>query len=249
MHPAGHLDWVLLDFGNPEYQAAWAQRVADNVEADGWTGVEVVDASNLPQWSQPPLDPRTGQEMSEDDRRRYLAEALALVRAAMKTRGFSLIAVNDPPVVVDLAQIGSTDGVSVGEGFARLRGAAWQQLFDYFQAAVEVEVGAWVWDGDRGLTRDQRLYGLASYLLVSSRLSAYGAPSHPSDPLYAIDLGEPLDVTRAEGPVRLREFDRGLVAVNPGEVAADVTLSGHGDVRLPPGGAVIAGPDGVFQSG
>ena len=51
IHPGEHPDWVLLNFTNPKYQYAWALHVRHSLAAGGWTGVEVIDADNDPDWS------------------------------------------------------------------------------------------------------------------------------------------------------------------------------------------------------
>lgn len=248
VHVAGHPGQVLMDFGDPEYQAAWEDAVDHQLASAGWTGVLIEDARNDLPLSGDPLDPRTGQPMTDADRARYLAEALALVRGALKTDGFSLVANNDPPQVVDEAQIGSTDAVMAEGllgGFAARRGAAWQQLFDYYRAAGDRHVGSWV--SDAGEPDADSLFGLASYLLVAGPLSSYGPPKNPADPLYAIELGAPTDDATAVGGAWMRTFEHGAVAVAPGDEAASVRLPDGRQVSLPAGGAVIQSPAGVLQ--
>ena len=77
-----------------------------------------------------------------------------------------------------------------------------------------------VWDDQRRLTRSQRVYGLASYLLVQTQLSVYGVRG-PLNPLYQINLGdkdegEPI----AQGAAWTREYPSGDVAVNPSAAPA-----------------------------
>ena len=248
VHLVGHPDQVLLDFGDPDYQASWQEAVGQQLGARGYIGVVVTDARNDLQLSSVPMDPRTGQPMTDDDRARYLAEALALARGALKTDGFSLVAENEPPTVIDEAQIGSTDAVIAqdgGGGFAGRRGGAWDELFAYYQAAVARHVGAWVTDAGAADTR--RVFGLASYLLVSGPLSSYGPPDRADDPLYAIDLGKPSEDAQRSGDAWVRTFANGAVAVVPGDAPASVELPGHGTVDLPAGGAVIATGDRLVK--
>jgi hypothetical protein len=250
VHLAGDPGRVLLDFGDPEYQAAWQEMVAGQLAAGGWTGVVVEDARNDLPLSATPIDPRTGQEMTDTDRARYLAEALALVRGALKTDGFSLVAENEPPTVVDPAQIGSTDAVMAQgnqPGFADRRGTTWDELFDYYRVAVERHVGAWI--TDTGTDPARRVFGLASYLLVSGPLSSYGPPAGPDDVLYRVNLGQPLGDPTLRGGAWVRTFDNGTVAVAPGDVSASVDVPGRGTVSVPAGGAVIATSDGLLRSG
>ena len=59
------------------------------------------------------------------------------MRGALKTDGHSVVAVNGPPGIVDAPQIASTDAVTVGEGFAGRRSGSWDELFRYFDTAVD----------------------------------------------------------------------------------------------------------------
>ena len=93
-----------------------AVHVRKSLAAGGWTGVEVIDAGNDPDWSDVPIDPSTGQPMTEPQRRQYLADALTLVRATLKIEVYSVLASNGPPSIVNFHQINSTDAVTVGAG-------------------------------------------------------------------------------------------------------------------------------------
>jgi hypothetical protein len=222
--------------------------VVTDLSNGGWTGVELVDVGNQQQWSQPPIDPRTGAAMTDANRALYLAQALEVVRGGLKTNGFSVVADNGPATVVDPAQIASTDAVTLGAGFAGRAGIAWTTLFTYFAAAVDVHVGAWVQD-DRPMDPGQRVFGLASYLLVSGPQSSYGVDETVArDPLYRVDVGQPLDVPIRQNGIWTREFETGSVAVNPGAFDVTVTLRTGGAITVPAAGAVIVVDDHVYSS-
>jgi Hypothetical glycosyl hydrolase family 15 len=240
VHPPDHPTWVMFDISNVEYLQAWAEAAEADLSDGGWTGVLLVDAGNGPAWVSPPIDPATAKPMTVDAHATYLAEAMATVRGGLKTNGFSMIAENGPFTVVNPSQIGSSDAVSVSRGFARLQGEGWQALYDYFEEALDRRVGAWVWDDERGLSREQRIYGLASYLLVSGLGSAYAVVPGGDEALYDLNPGIPTDLpARRDGAV-VRGFDSGAVAVNPGEAPAVIELPGETQsFTLPPGGAVI----------
>ena len=249
VHPLDHPDWVLFDFSNVLFQAAWDANVTQQLTKEGWTGVVLVDAGNTQEWSATPIDPVTGRPMTDSDRAGYLAQALTVVRAGMKINGFSLVADNAPASVVDSPQIASTDAVTLGAGFAYRTGLAWQTLFTYFEAAVDAHVGAWVEDDGDIDDQGRRVFGLASYMLVSGPQSSYGIePSVAADPLYRVDLGQPLDVAVKEGELWTREFSAGSVAVNPSAGAQAVTLAFGGNVTVPAGGAVIAVDDHTYST-
>lgn len=241
IHPVGQPQKVLLNFSNYDYQDAWANRVVSALASEHWTGVDVIDANNDPQWTGVP-------EGLSANRAYALGEALQDVRAVVKTGGFRLAARNGPPSIVDVGQLNSTDLVGVDEGFADLKGAAWTQLFQYFKTAFDYRVGAIVWDDEPGLDRAQRVYGLASYFLIQDALSVYGA-YNPLNPLYRISLGDRTDgVPEQQGAAWVRKFDTGSVAVNPSAQSVKVTLSGHADVTLPPGSAVILAGSRIISS-
>ena len=243
IHPAEHPGWVLLDFGDADYQGAWARRIQQSLTDGGWTGVDVEDAGNEPGWSGTPVDPRTDAVMESDDRVTYLAQALSLVHAAMRTQGFFLLAQNGPPHIVEPAQINSADALTAGMGFARLRGAAWTSLLRYYLQVQRERVAAFVFESgaDPGERRD--VYGLAAYLLVATPRGAYGlAPDTAPSPLYDVDLGEPdPDVLATQvGEAWRRTYPDGAVAVNPSDLPTILALGDAGTITLPPGGAAIA---------
>ncbi len=250
IHPDEHPGWVLLNFTDPKYQYAWALHVRHSLAAGGWTGVEVIDAENDPDWSDAPVDASTGQPMTEIHRRRYLARALTLVRAALKIQGYSLLADNGPPSIVIFDQINSTDAVTVGDGFARLAGATWETELHYFLKAGGWESGVYVRD-DTGLSRDQMIYGLASFMLVAiPRDSAYSGTGSASSPIYQIDPGAtPTTPATKDGEVWVRTYPNATVAVNPSDIAGSVSMGSAGHVTIPPRSAAIETDGHLLTSG
>ena len=128
-------------------------------------------------------------------------------------------------------------------------GPAWTELFNYFRGRVERRAGAIVWDDRRPMTAQQRVYGLASYLLVATPFSVYGPGSRPGDPLYRIPIGsstqgEPIEQDGAW----LRDYENGVVAVNPGPSPVQVSMGAAGTVRLAPATAAISAGNRVLHS-
>jgi putative glycosyl hydrolase-like family 15 (GHL15) protein len=243
IHPDEHPGWVLLDFGDAGYQGAWSLRIQQSLTDGGWTGVDVADAGNEPGWSGTPVDPRTGTELQSDDRATYLAQALSLVHAAMRTQGFFLLAQNGPPTIVEPAQINSADALTTGTGFARLHGAAWTSLLRYYLQVQRERAATFVFETgpDPGERRD--VYGLAGYLLVATPRGAYGlAPGTAVSSLYDLDLGAPDPDVLAQqvGEAWTRTYPDGAVAVNPSDLPTELSLGAAGTITLPPGGAAIA---------
>lgn len=243
IHPADHPAWVLLDFGDPSYQGAWALRVQQSLGAGGFTGVEIADAGNEPEWSGTPVDPRTQTELAPDDRVTYLAQALSLVHAAMRTQGFFLLAQNGPPDLIEPAQINSADALSAGSGFARLHGPEWNTLLRYYLQVGRERAAAVVFESGPDTSDRRDVYGLASYLLVATPQGAYGPPPGGRlTPLYDLDLGTPDPDVPAQqvGEAWRRTYPGGAAAVNPSDLPTDLTLGAAGQITLPAGGAAIA---------
>jgi hypothetical protein len=240
IHPDDHPGWVLLNFTDPKYQYAWGVHVRKSLAAGGWTGVEVIDADNDPDWSDVPIDPATDELMTDANRRRYLAHALALIRATLKLQLFSLLADNGPPTVVSFDQINSTDAVTVGDGFAHLSGTAWKTQLHYFQKASGWGTGVYVRD-EQGLTRAETVYGLAAFMLVAiPRDSAYSGSGSPSSSVYQISPGAtPTTPATKHGEVWTRAYPNAVVAVNPSDVPASVPMGSAGQVTIPPRSAAI----------
>lgn len=250
IHPHGHPGWVLLNFTDPKYQYAWGVHVRTSLAAGGWTGVDVIDADNDPDWSDTPVLPATGRAMTETQRRQKLADALALVRATLKIQGYSLMAENGPPDVIDFRQVNSTDAVSLRDGFAHLSDAEWATELRYYQHASGEGVGTYVADRP-GLSRARAIYGLAAYLLVAiPRDSAYVAPSGPDDPIYAIRPGTPPTTPAVpDGGAWTRTYPNGVVAVNPSDLPATVTMGSAGSVTIAAHGAAIESGGDLLSTG
>jgi hypothetical protein len=142
--------------------------------------------------------------------------------------------------VVSFDQINSTDAVTVGEGFARLAGSAWDTAFRYFQKAGGWKSGVYVRD-DPGLNRGQTIYGLASFMLVAvPRGSAYVGTGGAGSPIYQISPGAvPATPATKDGGVWVRKYPNGVVAVNPSDIAGSVSLGSAGRVTIPPRSAAI----------
>jgi hypothetical protein len=236
---------TLLDFGDPEYQAAWAEDMANSLKEAPWTGVVVI-ADNSEPWVSPPIDPRTDEPMTDDDRADYLAQALALVRGALKTQGWSLVAHNPPITDPDESQIGSTDAVLALHGFAGASTGAWMALYRYLKVAVQRDVGVWIAD-DAAAAEKARVFGYASYLLVADGPYSAYFPAGIDDPLYRISLGKPIEDPHEVDGAFIRTFDQGAVAVNPGSSTVTADLGGSGSFTLPPGDAVIVAPDHTYR--
>jgi hypothetical protein len=253
VHPVGHPDEVLMNVGNERFDRAWAERMVNQLTPSGWSGVDVVDLGNDPQLTGVPVDPATGDPIGETQRRRSVEFALELIRATFSTESTPIELVGQiPPVtVVDPGEINSTYAVDGGQGFARLTGTAWEQAFDYYDAAWSKLNNSYVFDaGGPPLTPGQKVYGLASFLLVATPDSAYGAAGSPADPLYQRTLGAPCacDKPLETGNVWTRVYPNGAVAVNPYSAPATARLPSGRTISLAPESAAILDGDRLIRS-
>ena len=208
--------------------------MADSLTAAPWTGV-VVDADNAEPWASPPIDPRTGQPMTDDNSADYLAEALALVRGALKTQGWSLVAHNPPITDPDEGQIGSTDAVLTRRASRAPipppgpRSTATSRWRSTAMSACGSTTA-------RRPPQSERVFGFASYLLVADGPYSAYSPTTVDDPLYRVRAGQARPPTRRRSDgAFVRTFDQGAVAVNPGTSPVTVDLGSLGTVALEPG--------------
>ena len=180
-----------------------------------------------------------------DDRATYLAQALSLVHAAMRTQGFFLLAQNGPPEIVEPTQINSADALTAGTGFARLPR---RRVGD---AAALLPSGA------ARARRGVRLRGRPRPGREARRLRAGGVPPRrdaagartasrqgaaPSRRSTTSTWARPDPDVLAEqvGEAWRRTYPEGAVAVNPSDLPTVLSLGQAGTITLPPGGAAIA---------
>ena len=129
-----------------------------------------------------------GAELEPDDRA-ISAQALSLVHAAMRTKGSS-----GWPRTGRRSMVEPTDRLGGrprgGDGFARLRRAAWDRAPRYY---LQFHLRARAASARRPRPGERRdVYRLAGCLLVATPEGAYGlAPGTAVTPLYDLDLGAP----------------------------------------------------------
>lgn len=234
------------DIGNPEFRNWWISSAQATV-AKGYRGIWVDDV-NLEfrvgdgEGNQvAPFDPRTGRTMTWQDWRRYMAEFVEEIRAALP--GVEIVhnsiwfavagaRASDPYVqrqiraadYVNLERGVNDDGLTGGSGVWSL------QAFHGFIDSVHSAGRGVILEGFRSGDRD-RLYSLANYFLISTGNDAVGLDTmNPENwwSAYDVDLGPALGPrTRWNGLWR-RDFAHGMVLVNePGGTTRTVTLPGQ----------------------
>jgi Hypothetical glycosyl hydrolase family 15 len=238
----GSCPQFAADIGNPDYRANWIAD-AKRAVAEGYRGLFVDDVNldwrisdgwgNLVQ----PVDPRTGQAMPLQSWRRYFADFMEEVRAALPGaeiihNALWFVSDSDPDVARQLAaanfvylERGVNDaGVTGGGG-----PFGFESLLAYVDRRHAAGAAA-VFDGV-GTTREACEYNLASYFLVSHGLDASACTfdAYPDRwwSGYDVALGEPLGGRYAWNELLRRDFAAGAVLVNqPGSPTRTVSVGG-----------------------
>ncbi len=219
------------DVGSPEFRRAWIER-ARSVLSHGYRGLWIDDVNlefRVGDGSgrlRAPIDPRTGRAMSAEDWRRYVAQFVEEIRAALpgveilhNSIWFAAPGRADDPYV--RRQIAAADRINLERGVNDdgLRGGSgpWslRAFFSYIDA-VHAAGRTVVLDGFDD-SRVGREYNLAAYFLVSQGGDGLGvAHATPDnwDPMYDVELGAPQSERRLWQGLLRRDFDRGVVLVN-----------------------------------
>jgi hypothetical protein len=219
------------DVGNAAFRAHW---IADarTALAAGYRGLFIDDVNlTLARVSDragrpvTPRDPRTGLPMTEDAWRGYMADFTAEIRSAFPAveiahNALWFIGDADPSVQREIA---AADWLSLERGVndAGIRGGGGKFGFDTFLAHIDLvhATGRAVAFDAGARTRAQREYGLAAFFLVDAGRDLLG--NHPGGtpnrwwPGYDVRLGVPRGAYYAWSGVLRRDFDAGLVLVNP----------------------------------
>jgi hypothetical protein len=249
-----YIDWgcsgwtcpqYAADFGNPNFRSYWIGE-ARALTAKGYKGLWVDDVnmdfrtSNGSGTAVLPMDPRTGRTMTITDWRRYMAEFMEQLRAAVPAAEIAHNAIwyagstSDPYV---RRQVDAADYINLERG-ATDRGLVYgsgQWGFETFLAYVDFvhSRGRSVVMMDYGTTTADREFGLAGMLLVnegrdlvSSNQLAWTAPDRWW-PGYDTDLGVSMGLRFQWQGLLRRDFQCGMVLANePGATAKTVTLPG-----------------------
>ncbi len=233
------------DFGNPAFRAHWIAQ-AQALAAMGYRGMWIDDVNMTWRVSDgnanavTPIDPRTGALMTLDNWRRYMAEFMEAVRAAVPGMelGHNIIwyagpEANDDPYIrrqIDVADYinlerGVTDRGLTGNG-NRFGMTTFLEFVDYIHGR-----GPAVILMDEGGTTTEREYALAGWFIVSNgsdwmstEEQDWSAPDswwHG----YDTDLGAALGGRYFWNDLIRRDFDCGLVLMNrPDWPTIDVAL-------------------------
>ena len=228
------------DIGNPDFRAWWIAAARAKLAA-GYRGLFIDDVNMAQRISDgngvytQPIDPRTGQRMNETAWQRYMADFMQEVRAALP--GVEIVhnaiwTVGD--ATPDLRrQLNAADYIELERGFndAGIVGGAskfgWQTLAGFIERR-QAAGRAVILDGNADSAAG-RLYGLATYFLLSSGRDAIAndAASRPDAfwKGFDVSLGGALGPRYRSGGVWRRDFAGGVVLVNePGSPARTVEV-------------------------
>lgn len=236
------------DFGNPEFRAWWIENARARM-AKGYRGLFVDDVNmdfrvgNGSGSFVAPQDPRTGTAMTEAAWRRYMADFMEEVRAALAGKEIVHNAIwyagcgaaagscwSDPSI---RRQLLASDYIELERGVndSGITGGGGRWGYETFMARID-----WLHSQGKGVIFDSdaedaeaREYGLASYFLVSNGNDALGNDigGTPEDwwSGYDVDLGAPRGPRYEAGGLLRRDFERGYVLVNkPGGQRRGVDL-------------------------
>ncbi len=239
----GSCPQYAADISNPAYRHYWIENLKAEL-AHGYRGVFIDDVNmnmqvgNGAEQHVAPIDPQTGEPMSEEAWRHYMAQFMAEVRTAVPDAEIVHNAVwfadeHAGSANPDIAsEISSADIVNLERGASDsgLTGGSGPWSLRAFLAYVD-EVHALgrgvVLDGEKG-DRQSLEYNLAAYFLISDGSDAVsGSEQTPENwwPGWNTNLGEAAGPRyQWEGLLR-RDFSGGMVLLNPpGEPARTVTL-------------------------
>jgi Hypothetical glycosyl hydrolase family 15 len=258
------------DIGDPAFRHAWIEELKAEI-AHGYRGVFIDDVNMDMQVCDgneehvTPIDPATGQPMTSEAWRGYMANFMKEVRAQLPnieivhnaiwfadehagTANASIRSETESANYIFLERGANDAGLTGGEGQWSLRA-----LLSYVDQVHALGRGV-IMDGTssepQGLT-----YNLASYLLVSDGNDAVSGGDQTPDDWWSgwnVNLGEASGPRYTWGRLLRRDFSDGMVLVNPpGEPAETVTLptpmrDAEGatvtTVTLPPAsGAILTG--------
>jgi hypothetical protein len=241
----GSCPQFAADMGNPEFQAHWIEQAREKI-APGYRGIWVDDVNLTWRVSDgegqhvKPIDPRTGKPMLLEDWRRYFAEFMEALRAALPDIELAHNAIwyagefDDPAI---LRQIDAADYINLERGAtdSGLRYGDGRFGFERFLSFIDLvhQRGRAVILMDYGSSEVQREFSLAAYLLVnngrdllsSNQLDWTGPETFW--PGYRLDLGAALGPRESWRGLLRRDFACGRVLLNqPGGRRTSLVVPG-----------------------
>ena len=234
----------IADPGNPHFRAWWIDRVRSDIAA-GYAGVHVDDVnmemtvSDGTGTSRTPIDPRTGKPMTEADWRRYIAEFVEEIDAALPDAEIAhnqLWWASKQDRFVR-RQIDAADMIELERGFndAGIGGGSGPWGYETYLAHIDWlhARGKTVIYEPKGLDDRSARFEVGSFLLVNDGADAITTEGYHETPRdwwrgWETNLGDATGPRYAWQGLLRRDFSGGTVLVNPPEsapVAVDLGAS------------------------
>jgi hypothetical protein len=245
------------DIGNPEFRAQWIAKAQGTLAAGAYRGLFVDDVnmelavSNGNGENVAPIDPRTGKAMTLTDWRRYMAEFMEQISAAVRAAHPGIEVVHNAiwfdghsdPSIQRALLTADTQNLERGvnddfhDGHGQFALSTFFDHIDWLHAR-----GTGVVLDSYADTQDAAEYNLAAYFLVATERDGFRTNyrTTPGDwwSAYDLDLGKPRGARRTWNGLLRRDFERGYVLVNlPGGAPKTVNLP-----------AGTTGPDGSARA-
>jgi len=230
------------DIGNADFRAKTVAYIKATLANPLYDGVYLDDVNldlSRVTCSGGPIDPRTGQVMTNQNWKRYFVEYLEQVRNAVPTKKIAhnsvwyLTAFDDPYLI---REIKATDYIEMEQGFVDHGLTSGTGTFSWLRKMQFVDLvhslGAHVIDHDIDTASDaERNYGLANYFLLADGVDYYSSfyEAFPDDNpwAYGLDLGAALGPRYTWNGLWRRDFEGGSALVNPpGGSTRSVNLGG-----------------------
>jgi len=236
----GECPQYAADIGSPEFRSWWIAGAVSKIEL-GYVGIWVDDVnldwriSNGNGDAVIPLDPRTGQEMTLANWRRYFAEFMEELRIAIPSAeiAHNIIWYADPPndgYIIRAMRAADYINLERGITDSGIRAGSGRFGFESFLALVDRvhEMGGQViMDDDDDNSAVDRDYELAFYLLINDGGDLIGADGdqarmNPDNfwSGYEVQLGSAKAPRYRWNSLFRRDFDCGMVLVNQPESTA-----------------------------
>ena len=230
----GSCPQFAADIGNPEFRRYWIEQAAEVLD-DGYKGLYIDDVnmewriSNGSGQSTTPIDPRTGQPMTIEAWRLYMAKFMAEVAAAFPsveiTHNNLWFAPRDEDSI--RREIDSADFVNLERGFNDAGIVGGTGKFGYETLLAQIESihasGASAILMPYGLDRQSAEFELANYFLIKTGRDALMSDyrANPSDFWngWQTDLGRPKGHWRIWRGLFRRNYQGGMVLVNQPDAA------------------------------